>query len=86
MHDTKKYFYRYYQTGHTTKPQYLETFKKNVSAIDSCGGAIWMEAGLAKAEMMATAKKTSSPTKKGETDSRKTRNENFSGSCDVVRN
>ena len=86
MHYTKNYFYRYYQTGHTTNPQYLETLKKSVSAIDSYGGAIWMEVGLSKAELMATAKIHYFPPKKGETESIKTRKEKISGSCDVVRN
>ena len=64
MHYTKNYFYRYYQTGHTTNPQYLETLKKSVSAIDSYGGAIWTEVGLSKAELMATAKIHYFPNKK----------------------
>ena len=33
LHITKQNFYRYYQTGHTTNPQYLEIFKKKVSDI-----------------------------------------------------
>ena len=45
---TKREFYRYYQTWHTTNPQYLETFKNKVSVIESYGGSIWMDPGLTK--------------------------------------
>ena len=33
LHNANKYFYHYYQTGHTTNPNYLETSKNKVSAI-----------------------------------------------------
>ena len=35
---TKREFYRYYQTWHTTNPQYLETFNNNLSVSESYGG------------------------------------------------
>ena len=48
FHDDERYFYRYYQMVQTTNPQYIETFKNKVSVIDSYGGAIGTDLGLAK--------------------------------------
>ena len=51
LHDAKRDFYRYYHTVQTTNPQYLETFKKKVSGIESYGGSIGTHPGLAKEEL-----------------------------------
>ena len=40
LHEAKRDFYRYYQTGHTTNQQYLEILKNNISLVYSYGGAI----------------------------------------------
>ena len=56
LHDSNRNFCQYYQTGHTTKPQYLETFNNKVYVIDSYGGSIGTESGLAKADLTEIAK------------------------------
>ena len=51
LYDTKSDFYRYYQTGQTKNPQYLETFNNKFSVIDSYGGAIGNELVMSKHEL-----------------------------------
>ena len=51
LHDAKRDFYRYYHTVQTTNPQYLETFKKKVSGIESYGGYIGTDQVMAKDEL-----------------------------------
>ena len=46
LHDSKRYFYPYYQIGKTTNPQYLENFKNKVLDIKYYGGAIGTNPGM----------------------------------------
>ena len=59
LHDANRNFCRYYQTGHTTKPQYLKIFKNMVSIIDFYGVSIRAKSGLVKSELTAIAKNSS---------------------------
>ena len=51
LHDSKIYFYQYFQMGKTMNPQYLETFKNKVSVIEYYGGSIGTKPGLDKDEL-----------------------------------
>ena len=51
LYDTKRDFYRYYQTGQTTNPQYLKTLNNKVLVIYSYGGAIGNELVMSKNEL-----------------------------------
>ena len=51
LHDANRQFYRYYQTVNTTKLQYLETFKNNISVIESYGGSIGTDQILDKEKL-----------------------------------
>ena len=51
LHNSKRGFYRYHQTGQTKNPQYLETFNNKFSVIDSYGGAIGNELVMSKHEL-----------------------------------
>ena len=51
LHDAKRDFYRYYQMGQTTKPQYLKTLKNKVLVIESYEISIRTDPGMAKEEL-----------------------------------
>ena len=59
LHDANQKFCRYYQTRHTSKPQYLKTFNNRVSVIYSYGVSIGTYSGLAKADLMEISKNSS---------------------------
>ena len=59
LHNANWKFCRYYQTGHTTKPQYLKTFKNRVSVIYLYGESIRTDSGIAKAELTEISKNSS---------------------------
>ena len=52
------YFYCYYQTVQATNLQYLETFNNKVLVIESYGGDLMNDLGLAKEELAGAANLT----------------------------
>ena len=56
IHSAKQELYNDYHMGHTANPQYLETFKKKVSAKFD-GRSIGTDPVLANAELTVIAKK-----------------------------
>ena len=56
LHDANQKFCRYYQTRHTSKPQYLKTFNNRVYVVDYYVVFIGTESELAKAVLDACVK------------------------------
>ena len=56
LHNANWKFCRYYQTGHTTKPQYLKTFNYMVYVVDYYVASIGTDSELAKAVLDACVK------------------------------
>ena len=52
LQDAKREFQRYYQTGQTTYPQYIDIFKNKVSVIECYGRAMGTDPGMAKEELV----------------------------------
>ena len=48
LHDSNRDLYWYYHVRHTTRPQYLGTFKNNVSVITYYDGSIGSNLGISK--------------------------------------
>ena len=59
LHDANRKFCCYYQTRHTTKPQFIKTFNSRVFVINSYGLSIGTDSGLAKAELTEISKYSS---------------------------
>ena len=55
LHNAKQDFYHYYQTGQTTNPQYLDTFKNNFLVVQSYESYIVIVPLLAKEELEVIA-------------------------------
>ena len=59
LYNANRKFCRYYQTGYTTKLQYLKTLNDRVYVVDYYVLSIGTDSGIAKAELTVIEKKPS---------------------------